>query len=113
MKVEFENETIDFIVQYGNRKKLSIHIDSFGFITVKAPNNTSEEVIISAIESNGTLILERIHEMELARENPKARGFYEGGKFLHLGKEYFLHELIDIGELDEETLKKKSQKVLY
>lgn len=106
MKVEFENKTIDFNVQYGNREKLSIHIDSFGFITVKAPKSTSKEAIMSAIESNGTWILEKIHEIEVAREIPKARGFHVEGKFLHLGKEYFLHELIDTSELDEETLKK-------
>ena len=33
MKVEFENKVIEFNVQYGRGKKLSIHIDSFGFIT--------------------------------------------------------------------------------
>lgn len=106
MKVEFENKIINFNVQYGNREKLSIHIDSFGFLTVKAPNGTSKEVIISAIESKGAWILEKIREMEVAREIPKARGFHVEGKFLYLGKEYFLHELINTSDLDEETLKK-------
>ena len=49
MKVEIENEIIEFNVQYGKREKLTIHIDSFGFITVKAPKDTSEEIIVSAI----------------------------------------------------------------
>ena len=53
MKIEFENNTIEFNVQYGNRKKISIHIDSLGLITVKAPNNTSDEIIISAVEHHG------------------------------------------------------------
>lgn len=106
MKVEFDNKTIDFNVQYGNREKLSIHIDSFGFITVKAPKSTSKEAIMSAVEINGAWILEKVHEMEVAREIPKARGFHVKGKFLYLGEEYFLHELINISELDEETLQK-------
>ncbi len=93
-------------VQYGNRKKLSIHIDPFGFITVKAPKGTSEELIVSAIESKGKLILEKIREIGVAREIPKAREYHAEGKFLYLGNERFLHELIRIDELDEETLKR-------
>lgn len=106
MKVEIENTVVNFNIQYGKGKKLSIHMDSFGFLTIKAPTGTSKEVIVRAIESNGTWILEKIHEIEVAREIPKTREFHDEGKFLHLGKEYFLHELIDTDELDEETLKK-------
>ena len=110
MKVEIENKSIEFNVQYGNRKKLSIHIDSFGFITVKAPKDTSNEIIVSAIESKGKRILEKIHEIEVARETPKAREYHAQGKFLYLGKEYFLHELIDSSELNEEVLKRNLKK---
>lgn len=110
MKVKIENKMIKVDVQYGNRKKLSIHIDSFGFITVKAPKDTSQEMIVSAIESKGKRILEKIHEIEVAREIPKAREYHAQGKFLYLGKECFLHELIEINELDEETLKRNLKK---
>lgn len=110
MKVEIENEIIEFNVQYGNRKKLAIQIDSFGFITVKAPNGTSKEMIVSAIESKGKRILEKIHEIEVAREAPKAREYHAQGKFLYLGKDRFLHELIDSSELNEEVLKRNLKK---
>lgn len=42
MKVEIENSMIELNVQYGNRKKLTIHIDSLGFITIKVPKDTSK-----------------------------------------------------------------------
>ncbi|WP_445683685.1 M48 family metallopeptidase [Sporosarcina sp. FSL K6-3457] len=106
MKVIIENEMITCNVQYGKRKKLSIHIDQFGFITVKAPKGTSEEVIVSVIESKGKWILEKIHAIGVAKETPKAREYHADGKFLYLGTERFLHELIEINELDEETLKR-------
>ena len=93
-------------VQYGNRKKLSIHIDPFGFITVKAPKGTSEEVIVSVIESKGKWILEKVRAIGVAGETPKVREYHAQGKFLYLGAERFLHELIEINELDEETLKR-------
>ena len=110
MKVEIENEMIKFDVQYGNRKKLSIHIDPFGFITVKAPKGTSEEVIISAIESKGKWILAKLQEIGVASKIPQAREYHAEGKFLYLGKECFLHELIDTSDLDEEMLKRKLKK---
>ena len=79
MKIEIENKTIEFNVQYGNRKKISIHIDSFGFITVKAPKDTSKEIIISAVEHHGKWILEKIHdigelEKPLRQESIKIKG---------------------------------------
>jgi predicted metal-dependent hydrolase len=110
MKVEIGNEIIEFNVQYGNRKKLSIHIDSFGFITVKAPKDTSKETIVSAIESKDKWILEKIHEIAVARETPKAREYHAQGKFLYLGKERFLRELVDSSELNEEVLKRNLKK---
>ena len=110
MKVEIENNMIDFNVQYGNGKKLTIHIDSFGFLTVKAPKDTSKEVIVSAIESKGKWILDKIREIGIARELPKAREYHAQGKFLYMGEERFLRELIDCSELNEEVLKKNIKK---
>jgi len=110
MKVKIENKMIEFNVQYGNREKLSIHIDSLGFITVKVPKDASTEIIVSAIESKGKWILEKIHEIGVARETPKAREYHAQEKFLYLGKECFLHELIDSSELNEEALKKNLKK---
>ncbi|SEN42061.1 hypothetical protein SAMN04487786_3738 [Paenisporosarcina quisquiliarum] len=110
MKAEIENNIIEYNVQYGNGKKLSIHIDSSGFITVKVPKGTSKEMIDSAILSKGKWILEKIHEIRKARELPKAREYHANGKFLYIGKERFLHELIDCSDLNEEVLKKNLKK---
>lgn len=106
MKIEIENEIIKCNVQYGKRKKLSIQIDPFGYITVKVPKDTSKEIIITAIQSKGKWILEKIREIEVAREIPKVKEYHPREKFLHLGKEHFLHELIETNALDEETLKR-------
>ncbi|WP_410515060.1 SprT family zinc-dependent metalloprotease [Paenibacillus sp. BR2-3] len=113
MKIEFENNIIEFNVQYGKRKKISLHIDSIGHITVKAPRDTSEEIIISAMEQHGKLILEKLQAIAKAQETPKTREYQDEGKFLYLGKEYFLHELIETGELDEEELKKNLKKFYF
>lgn len=113
MKIDFENNTIKFNVLYGVRKKISIHIDSVGFITVKAPNNTSQEIVTSAVKQHGKRILEQLHKIAEARDIPKTRDYQDEGRFLHLGRYYFLHELIETNELNEEELKIKLKKFYF
>jgi predicted metal-dependent hydrolase len=113
MKIEFESNIIEFNVQYGNREKISIHIDSLGHITVKVPKETSKEMVISAVELHGKWILKKSHNIAEARETPKTREYQDKGKFLHLGEEYFLHELIETSKLNEEELKRNLKKFYF
>ncbi|WP_070001171.1 M48 family metallopeptidase [Cellulosilyticum sp. I15G10I2] len=110
MKIEIENNIIECNVQYGKGKKLSIHIESTGFITIKAPKHTSEETIIKTVELNSKWILEGLQRIKKLKEVTKPKAYHEEGKFLHLGKEYLLHELIDNIELEEDELKKSLKK---
>ena len=113
MKIEIEGRVIEFDVQYGNGKKLSIHIDAIGFITVKVPKNTSEEIILSTIEHNSKWVLERLNEIIKARQIPKAKVYHSEEKFFYLGKECLLHELIEIGELGEEELRERLKRFYF
>lgn len=110
MEIEIDDIKIECNVQYGKGKKLLINIDETGFITIKAPNNTSKEEIINAIKQHGKLIKEKLNEISRIKERPRIRSYDEQGRFLHLGKEYFLHELIDLDGLGEEELKIKLKK---
>lgn len=110
MQIEIDDIIIEYDVQYGKGKKLLINIDETGFITIKAPNNTSKEEIINAIKQHGKLIKEKLNEISRIKERPRIRSYDEQGRFLHLGKEYFLHELIDIDGLGEKELKIKLKK---
>lgn len=113
MKVQIRNDIIEFDVQYSKRKKITIHIATNGFLTVKVPKDTPEETIISAIRQQFTWILEKLQEMKNPREIPKEREYQNLGKFLYLGKEYDLHELIDTTELGEEELKTNLKKFYF
>jgi predicted metal-dependent hydrolase len=113
MQIQIEDRIINFNVQYAKRKKISIHIDSLGLITVKAPKDTSEEIILSRVEQHGKWILEQLRSNAPTRQTPEPREYQEAGKFLYLGKEYLLHELIETGELDAEELKKKLKKFYF
>ncbi|MEK3968474.1 M48 family metallopeptidase [Paenibacillus sp. FSL H7-0323] len=114
MKIDYDNQVIEFNVQYGNGKKISIHIDPSGRITLKVPKKTSEEMIKSVVERNGKMIVEKLQSLEAARETPKMiRAYEDEGKFLYLGKYYSLHELIETAELSEEQLQLKLKKFYF
>lgn len=113
MKIEYDNQVIEFNVQYGNGKKISIHIDSSGRITLKAPKKTSEETIKGVVERHGKLIVEKLQSIEANKETPKLKEYEDEGKFLYLGKYYSLQELIETGDLNEEELKLKLKKFYF
>lgn len=110
MRIEIDDIVIECDVQYGKRKKMLISMDEIGFVTIKAPNNTSKEDIINAVKLQRKQIKETLDKISKSKEKPVARTYDGQGKFLYLGKEYFLHELIDINELREEELKANLKK---
>jgi len=113
MKIDFEGHLITCNAQYSKRKKISLHMDAQGLVTVKVPNDTSDDVIIKAVKHYGHWIIEKSQLIAKAQETPKAREYVQTGKFLHLGKEYDLHELIEVGDLSEEELKKNLKKFYF
>jgi predicted metal-dependent hydrolase len=110
MEVKLEDNTIEVNVEYGKREKVSIHINSIGFVTVKAPKNTADELIIKAIEQQGKWILEHLNKIKVAKKISKTKEYQAQGKFLYLGKEYLLSELIHTDGLEEEELKMNLKK---
>ncbi|MCA0757892.1 M48 family metallopeptidase [Paenibacillus sp. N4] len=113
MKIQLEHQTIDCQVLYGSRKKISIHIDYLGRVTVKAPNGTGEDTVRSVVAHHGKQIEERLGAIAAARDTPKTREYQEAGKFLHLGRYCFLDELIETAGADEEELKNRLKKFYF
>ena len=105
VEIDIEDKIIEVNVHYGKRNKISIHIDSIGLITAKVPKDTSNEIIASAMNQQRKWIIEKLHQITEVKKIPKIREYDDKGKFFHLGKEYFLHELIYTNELDEDGLK--------
>lgn len=113
MKMEIEDKTIEFHVLYGVRKKISIQIDHTGYMTVKAPNDTSQETIMSLIRQHGKQIVEKLQLIEKSKETIGTKEYQEEGKFLHLGKYHYLHELIETAGRSEEELKMSLKKFYF
>lgn len=113
MKIELGQQQIEFHVEYGPRQKLSIHIDPSGLITVKAPNHTADDVVVSAVRQHGSKILKQLQAIEAARTAPRVREYKEEGKFLHLGQYYSLSELIETNGRTEEELQQDLKKFYF
>ncbi len=110
MKVLFDNEIIAFEVQYSKVKKISITMDSVGHIIVKAPKSTDEASIKKVVSQNGKAILKKLEEIAQIKERQKAKEYQGESKFLYLGKEYFLNQLIEVEGLADDQLQVKLQK---
>lgn len=113
MKITIDNEDIHYTVHYGKGKKMQLQIDSIGFITVKAPNGTSEEAIAEQLHKWGSWILEKQSERDANKMSSLARKYEPGGTFLYLGEERPLRELIHMDNLTEEQLKLNLKKFYF
>lgn len=113
MKITIDNEVFHYNVQYGKGKKLSLHIDSFGFITVKAPNGTPEQVIEQQLHNWGSWIIERMKERESKKIDPLSRQYVPNGTFRYLGEERQLQELIETQGLSADQLRHNLKKFYF
>lgn len=105
MRVEFEDFVVEYYVQYGKGKKILLSMDSVGFVSVKAPNNTSEIEIVDAIKQHAKVIKQRQQAISKTKDIFREKSYDGEGKFMHLGKEFFLDELIDTKDLTEDELR--------
>ncbi|PWW03266.1 hypothetical protein DFQ01_107164 [Paenibacillus cellulosilyticus] len=113
MQIVHGQRTIEFHVSYGPRNKLSIHVDPTGLVTVKAPNGTSEEQIVRAVQQYGERIAAQLDGIDKARDVSGIREYEDEGKFLHLGRYYKLEELIDTAVDSEEELRQRLKKFYF
>lgn len=113
MQIQQGERTIQLHVSYGQRNKLSIHVDPTGLVTVKAPNGASEEQIIRTVQQYGERIAAQLDAIEKARDVSQIREYEDQGKFLHLGRYYALDELIDTKAASEEELRQRLKKFYF
>ncbi|MFB9324454.1 M48 family metallopeptidase [Paenibacillus aurantiacus] len=113
MRVQLKDHEIEIHVQYGTRKKLTMQLEASGHLTVKAPNGTSDETIVSAVRQHGEQIVKQLTAIEKSKEDHRIREYEEEGKFLHLGKYYALHELIETEGRSEEELRLQLKKFYF
>jgi len=110
MKIEFDDFEINYDVQYGKRKHMYMSVDEFGFVTIKAPNNTGAEIIEDVLKKYSDKLKNKIEERSKIRDEIGVKSYDHNGKFPYLGKSYNLNELIEIEDLTVTELKEMLKK---
>lgn len=81
-------------IQRSKRKTLSIYIERDGSITVRAPQDISEEKLEASIKSKAYLIHKHLAHWKLLNASKVDREYVSGESFLYLGRNYAL-DLVD------------------
>ena len=113
MKVEIENDIIEFHVEFGKRKKTVIQMDVLGLVRVKAPKGTSEEAVKDIVRKNAKLILAKKNERLKALRKSEPKKYRGEDMFLFMGNERPLDELINTDGLDECELKRELKRFYF
>lgn len=95
LKIEYNSQIIEFIVEYRKRKTFEISIDPPDIVKVAAPIGAKEDIIVKIVESKAKWIIKKLsffREIGYVRER---REYAAGEVFMYLGKNYSLHIVID------------------
>lgn len=95
MKLEYNNSTIEFIIEYKKRKTVEIKIDLDTTVRVSAPKGANEEDVIDIIKSKLPMISKKLKSLMETPTGAKEKEYKCGEKFLYLGTEYPIQIIID------------------
>jgi predicted metal-dependent hydrolase len=82
---------IKYSIQYSARKTISIIVERDRSVVVRAPLNTSEELIAKEINKRKRLLQEKIAKVQKYPFPKPTKQFVSGETLLYLGKHYILY----------------------
>lgn len=89
---------IKYSIQYSSRKTLSIIVERDRTVLVRAPLNTSEELIAKEVNKRKRLLLKKIEHNQKYPFPKPAKEFVSGETLMYLGKNYRLYITDNITE---------------
>ena len=82
---------INYSIKYSNRKTISIIVERDRSVVVRAPLNTSEEIIAKEINKRKRLLLQKIEHNQKYPFPKLSKEFVSGETLLYLGKNHKLY----------------------
>lgn len=79
---------IDYSIQYSNRKTLTIIVERDRRVVVRAPMNTSKELIEKEVNKRKFLIFKKIHHPQKYQTPRPRKEFVSGESLMFLGRNY-------------------------
>lgn len=102
--IEYGTKTIEYSVEFRERKSLEISVEAPNIVSVVAPLNTPEEIIEQKVKKKAQWIVQRLFlfkDMEFQKIN---RELVNGESFMYMGRNYSLQLIID-ESIKEPTVK--------
>jgi len=90
LSIQYENQKIEFDLEYRNRKTLAIHVKPVNKVLVLSPNGIPEHIIKEKVKSKGKWILKKLLDFKEAGYIPLNREFADGEVFMYFGRNYLL-----------------------
>lgn len=103
--IQFGSKTIDFQLQFSERKTLGVTVTPEMEVLVKAPNNTPLELIQERVKKKAPWIIKQQSFFLSFQPKMPQRKYVSGETHLYLGRQYRLRILIG----QEETVKLKGK----
>jgi predicted metal-dependent hydrolase len=103
--IQFGSRTIDFRLEYSDRKSLGITVTPEMEVLVKAPTDTTMEKVKEKIRKKAPWIIKQQSFFLSFQPKTPQRKYISGETHLYLGRQYRLQ--IEIGKLESVKLKGK------
>ena len=97
-QIQFGSKTIDFRLEYSNRKSLGITVTPEMEVLVKAPTDTSTEKVKEKIRKKAPWIIKQLSFFLSFQPKTPTRKYISGETHLYLGRQYRLQIKIDTVE---------------
>lgn len=105
MNIQYGTQTIEFTVEYRNRRTFEIGIKPPNIITVKSPKNVTEEQIKNVVLSKAKWITKKLNYFKEIEYRKYTKEYVNGESFIYLGRNYSLQIV------DDNTLRKPITKL--
>ncbi|MBT2644766.1 M48 family metallopeptidase [Bacillus sp. ISL-41] len=93
--IDYGTKTIEYSVEFRERKSLEISVEAPNIVSVVAPLNTPEEIIEQKVKKKAQWIVQKLFlfkDMEFQKIN---RELVNGESFMYMGRNYSLQLIID------------------
>lgn len=105
MTIKYGTQTIEFTVTYSKRKTIEIGVEPPNAVSVVAPEEIDDDILIKHVKSKAKWIVQKLYEIKEIQSQHIDREYVNGEAFMYLGRNYSL--LI----IEDELLKKPLTKL--
>lgn len=95
MKFQYGTKTIEFDIDYRDRKTLEIGIEPPDNIKVVAPKAATEEDILRVVKSKAKWIVQKLFEFKDVEHRRREKEYVNGESFMYLGRNYSLQIIVN------------------